>query len=189
MNDANLQQYIGFIQEVCAKYECTNAARPLIDGLHAFCEAAFQHPTFEDPAQHKAYWKNVFFRLKTISKVVRSLQNKLWNEFYNRSLMVSTKFIEKRDKSGGVLKIEGRTLAKPIELTFTMPYPDNYNIAVNGKCGKQLFETMIPETELASTEWQFDGTDLKDPFNLNFQAYNEILQYILSVIAPTGGAV
>lgn len=189
MNDANLQQYIGFIQDVCAKYECANAAKPLIDGLHAFCEAAFQHPTFDDPAQHKAYWKNVFFRLKTIGNVVRSIESKLWNDFHDRSLWANFNHSEKRDKSGYVLKVGERNIAKPIELTFTMPSPDNYNILVTGKFGKQLFECMIPETELASTEWKFDGSELKDPYNVNIPAYGEILQYLLSVIAPTGGAV
>ena len=182
MNDKLIQHYIEFIKEICAQYECTEAETPLVNGFNALCEAAFQHPTFEDPAQHKAYWKNVFFRLKTIGNVVIDLQSKLWNDLHDRSAMVTFKRSEKRDKSGYVLKGVGRgNLA--VELSFTMPYPENYNILVTGKVGKQKFETVIPETELDSTEWKYDGAYLKDRLYLRFDAYNTILQAILSASA------
>ena len=188
MNDSNLQQYIGFIQEVCAKYECTNAAKPLIDGLHAFCEATFQHPTFEDPAQHKAYWKNVFFRLKTCHNVARALIDQFHRDEFDRPVSLHAYLREsisdKRDKSGVVWKLFGfvgwsSKNAPVIEFTFTMPDQSTFDVYVSCTIGrKHVFDTVIPESELASTNWKYDGENLKDPYNINLPVYVQITDTI-----------
>jgi hypothetical protein len=186
MNDTLIQQYIGFIKDICAQYECSDAAAPLVNGVGALCEMAFQHPTFEDPVQHKAYWKNVFFRFKTIKNVIKSLSNKLFRDDFDRPVhmwaYLNTRITEKRDKTGCVWHLFGiNWRTPPIEITFTMPNSDNYDIHVTGKIGRnQTLDTTIPETELATTQWQFDGTDLKDAWNCNIQAYNEIRDMIFN---------
>ena len=184
MNDANLQQYIGFIQDVCAKYECTNAAKPLIDGLHAFCEATFQHPTFEDPAQLKAYWKNVFFRLKTCHNVARALIDKFHSDEFDHPVSLHAYLREsisdKRDKSGVVWKLFGGSKYVPtIEFTFTMPDQSTFDVHVSCTIGRRhVFDTVIPESELASTNWKYDGENLKDPYNINLPVCAQIMDTI-----------
>lgn len=182
MNNANVQKFIGFINDVCAKYECVDAAKPLTEGLLAFCEAAFQHPTFDDPAQHKAYWKNVFFRLKTIGNVVSDLRDKLFNDLYNAHVRFGElKTSEKRDKSGYVMKCMFEHKI-PLEISFTMPYSDNYDILVSGRVGKLHFDANIPETDLNTTEWSFDGSMLNNRFMYNGPAYDTIYQAIMTAV-------
>lgn len=190
MNNANIQKFIGFINDVCAKYECVDAAKPLADGWIAFCEAAFQHPTFEDPAQHKAYWKNVFFRLKTCHNVARALIDQFHRDEFNRPVSLHSylreSISEKRDKSGVVWKLFGYVgwsgkSAPVIEFTFTMPEPSTFDVYVSCNIGrKKIFDTVIPESELASTNWKYDGENLKDPYNINLPVYEQIKDTIHS---------
>ena len=173
-----------FIESVCTELGCTNLIKPLQEGLSVLSEAAFQHPTFDDPAQHKAYWRNVFFRFKTIKNVVRDLHDKLYNEWAdNRLAFDSIKVTDKKDKSGCVLKCIAKSKV-PVEIAFSMPNQDNFDILVSGKVGRAHFESIIPETDLTSTEWSFDGSYLNGRFTYDGPAYAAIRQAIEGAGAP-----
>lgn len=173
-----------FIESTCTELGCRELARPLREGFYVLCEAAFQHPTFDDPEQHKAYWRNVFFRLKTIRNVVNDLHDKLLNDLFDSNVsFYKLNVTEKKDKTGCVMKfLLGSKI--PVEIEFTMPSPDNFNILVRGKVGKTPFETSIPETDLSSTEWSFDGSTLKDRFTYDGPAYAAIREAIMGAGRP-----